>query len=436
MPELTHNSPILIVGGGTWGCSISLELARRGYQDVTVLDAYPIPAPISAGNDLNKIIEEDSPSVSDSDESYVWNRMHQLATKSWKTDSVYQPFYHPTGFVMAASQDDARHQIDAYMSSCRDKMRLLSSPAEFQNTMPDGILTGSFPNWKGVFREEGAGWVFARGALEAVRHEAAQLGVRFLTGAIKGNVQRLLYSSNDIIGAQTAEGREHRADRTILCAGANSDQLFDFERQLRPTAWTLAHIQMTETERTLWKELPVLFNSNLGFFIEPDAQNGELKIIDEHPGYCNFVKDPKTGDEKSIPFTKKQIPVQSEQKARQFLRETVPQIADRPFSFARVCWDADTPDRQFLIDQHPKYKSLVVAVGGSGNGFMMMPAVGTAVVDLIDGVIESRLKHAFRWRPETAVGRDWHDTQHRFGGDGTVRDFQKVYEWTNIGESE
>jgi sarcosine oxidase/L-pipecolate oxidase len=58
MSELTHNSPILIVGGGTWGCSISLELARRGYQDVTVLDAHPIPAPISAGNDLNKIIEE------------------------------------------------------------------------------------------------------------------------------------------------------------------------------------------------------------------------------------------------------------------------------------------------------------------------------------------------------------------------------------------
>lgn len=193
--------------------------------------------------------------------------MHQLAAKAWKTDSVYRPFYRPTGFIMASSQDDARHEVDGYMSSCRDKVRQLSSPSEFQNTMPDGILTGSFPNWKGVFREDGAGWAFARGALEAVRHEATRLGVRFLTGAIKGNVQRLLYSSTDIIGAQTAEGREHRADRTILCAGANSDQLFDFERQLRPTAWTLAHIQMTEEERTLWKDLPVLFNANLGFFI-------------------------------------------------------------------------------------------------------------------------------------------------------------------------
>lgn len=76
-----------------------------------------------------------------------------------------------------------------------------------------------------------------------------------------------------------------------------------------------------------------------------------------------------------------------------------------------------------------------MAVGGSGNGFMMMPAIGTSVVNLIEGAMESRLKHSFRWRPETAVGRDWCNTQNRFGGDGTVRDFQKVDEWTAIGES-
>lgn len=165
---------------------------------------------------------------------------------------------------------------------------------------------------------------------------------------------------------------------------------------------------------------------------EPDAQNGELKFVDEHPGYCNFVKDPKTGEERSIPFAKHQIPRDSELKAREFLRETVPQIADRPFSFARICWDADTPDRQFLIDHHPKYESLVVAVGGSGNGFMMMPAVGVAVADELEGILELKLKHGFRWRPETAVGRDLRDTQNRFGGDGDVRDFQKVEEWTHV----
>lgn len=56
--ELTKQSKILILGGGTWGCSTALHLTRRGYKDVTVLDAHPIPSPISAGNDVNKIVEQ------------------------------------------------------------------------------------------------------------------------------------------------------------------------------------------------------------------------------------------------------------------------------------------------------------------------------------------------------------------------------------------
>lgn len=58
MDPLTHESTILIIGAGTWGCSTALNLARRGYKHVTVLDMHQIPSPISAGNDVNKIVEE------------------------------------------------------------------------------------------------------------------------------------------------------------------------------------------------------------------------------------------------------------------------------------------------------------------------------------------------------------------------------------------
>jgi glycine/D-amino acid oxidase-like deaminating enzyme len=54
----THYPSILIIGGGTWGCATALQLVRRGYKSITVLDAHSIPSPISAGNDVNKIMEE------------------------------------------------------------------------------------------------------------------------------------------------------------------------------------------------------------------------------------------------------------------------------------------------------------------------------------------------------------------------------------------
>ena len=59
LAHLTHDSKILIIGGGTWGASTALSLTRRGYKNVTVLDPYAYPSPISAGNDVNKIVESE-----------------------------------------------------------------------------------------------------------------------------------------------------------------------------------------------------------------------------------------------------------------------------------------------------------------------------------------------------------------------------------------
>lgn len=58
MPScLTQDSSIFVVGGGTWGCSTTLHLLRRGYKNVTVFDPFPVPSAISAGNDINKVLE-------------------------------------------------------------------------------------------------------------------------------------------------------------------------------------------------------------------------------------------------------------------------------------------------------------------------------------------------------------------------------------------
>jgi len=56
---LTPDSKILVIGGGTWGASTALHLTRRGYKNVVILDAYAYPSPISAGNDVNKIVESE-----------------------------------------------------------------------------------------------------------------------------------------------------------------------------------------------------------------------------------------------------------------------------------------------------------------------------------------------------------------------------------------
>ncbi|CAG7924663.1 unnamed protein product [Penicillium olsonii] len=439
MPNNTLNptSSILIIGAGTWGCSTALHLARRGFTNVKVLDSFPVPSPIAAGNDINKIMEHKKLKSSSSDaRSIAYATCTRAALVGWTTDPIFMPYFHETGFIVAGDTPELIQLIkEEDFDKCEGNFDILESAEEFRRTMPPGVLTGDFPNWKGWMNRSGAGWVHARKAMISAYKEAQRLGVVFLTGSPPGNVETLVYEDGDVVGAQTEDGVIHHAQHTILAAGAGSDKLLDFKKQLRPTAWTLSHIRMTPEEAQKYRDLPVLFNVSKGFLIEPDEDKHELKICDEHPGYTNFVMDSDHQREmRSVPFAKTQIPLEAETRAREFLRDTMPHLADRPFSFARICWDADTVDRAFLIDRHPDHASLVVAVGGSRFGAMQMPNIGGFIADMLEGKLQKDLSEAFRWRPEIAVDRDWWSTQNRFGGPNKLIDFQdlKDGEWTNI----
>lgn len=226
---------------------------------MTVLDPYELPSPISAGNDVNKIIEEGSPEADDGS-NYVSQRILQVAYEGWINDAVFTPYFHNTGFIIAAHTPAGLEQLTKReLVHNKSEYEWLDNASDFKKTMPEGVLTGDFPNWKGGWKRKGAGWVFARGALMSAFREAQRLGVKFVTGD-SGNVTQLIEEGGDIRGVETKDGKRHQADLTILAAGANAPQLLDMKDQLRPTAWTLAHIKMTEEECKLYKDLPVLFN--------------------------------------------------------------------------------------------------------------------------------------------------------------------------------
>jgi sarcosine oxidase / L-pipecolate oxidase len=133
--------------------------------------------------------------------------------------------------------------------------------------------------------------------------------VDFVAGSPEGNVVKLIYSIVDVLGVVIENGIEHRTDRTIIVASVNAPQIFDFKNQLRPTAWIVALIPMTGEEAKLYKNLPVLFNIEKGFFIEPDEDKQEVKLCEEHPGYCNWRQAFTVGSYlQSVPVAKHEIP--------------------------------------------------------------------------------------------------------------------------------
>ncbi|KAH3941429.1 hypothetical protein HBH53_202370 [Parastagonospora nodorum] len=372
---------ILIIGAGTWGCSIALELARRGHTGITVLDGSDFPSSTSVGNHRN-VFAEEAPSQTN---------LHTLSLQKWRTDPLFSPFYHATPL------------------STGHKSRLASQSPSF--TPP----TSAFPSCLGVPNPRGYSWIDTRGVTTALRDEAAKLGVRFLCGK-EYEVTRLIYSTStpSLSGLSTSCNTTYLGKTVILAAGAYSTLLLDFEAQIVPRARGVAYISLEDGEA---KQIPldVLDTGR----IVVDGNRGEVQISDQHQGYINPVANTSTYTYASVPFARAQIPVEAEARVRGVLRETLPHLAARPFSHARLVWRADTRDGGVVIDKHPRLGNLVVAVGGRGE---VCPVVGGVVADLVEGREGCK---AMGWK-EGCEGRDiW---------EGGVVDIGDVAGWTRIGE--
>ena len=67
---------------------------------------------------------------------------------------------------------------------------------------------------------------------------------------------------------------------------------------------------------------------------------------------------------------------------RAFLNAHLPAV-NGPRRRGQVCTYTLTPDRHFILDQHPDHANVAVAAGFSGHGFKFAPVVGEIMADLV-----------------------------------------------------
>lgn len=435
---------ILIVGAGTFGLSTALEILRKGHKNLTLIDPYPIPSPLSAGNDVNKIFQ----SVVN---SKFYSNLSMESLKKWKNDKIYKDAYHETGIIYGASMKESYDEIqeqfemlqnDGYLinkdlellNNSNDFLKLIDNNNDLNNSINNLKLNDNnrFNNWKGYYQKKNCGWTFASLALKNVSLECIKLGAKIITD----NVTELIIDKgndyNKCLGIKTYSGLEILADKIIISAGANSVKLLDFENQLLAKCWTVGHIKLTKEEIDELKGSPVILNIDKGFVFEPDAF-GDLKFCNEFPGYINMERFKNFKNEISIPIYKDSIPKEAEIQMREFLKDVYPKLSNRSFNVAKICWCTDTVDRNFLIDEHPVIKNLVLGTGDSGQGFKYMPIIGEYIAQVVLNGVESipqDKRKAWRWRPETAKNRDIGALQQRLGGSNQVKDLKDISEWS------
>ncbi|PVI01887.1 FAD dependent oxidoreductase [Periconia macrospinosa] len=399
---------IVVGGGGTIGSSTALHLVRAGYtpSNITVLDTYPIPSAQSAGNDLNKIMGVRIRNPVD-------KQLSLEARDMWRNDELFKPFFHNVGRMDCAHTEHGIRELkEAYQALLDAKEGLeittewLDNEDEILKAMPL-LRRDQIKGWKAVFSKDG-GWLAAAKAINAIGEECKRKGVKFAFGGA-GSFKQPIFAADGTtcIGVESANGSKYYADKVVLAAGAWSPALVDLEDQCVSKAWVYGHIQLTPDEATEFKDRPVVYNGDIGFFFEPN-ESGIIKICDEFPGFTRFKKHRPFGASQvkriSVPRSAAKhptdtIPDVSDKSIKRAIGTFMPQFRDREVFNRHLCWCTDTCDAALLVCEHPRWKNFVLATGDSGHTFKLLPSIGKHVVELLEGNLAEDLMHAWRWRP-------------------------------------
>ncbi|KAJ5553522.1 hypothetical protein N7494_002900 [Penicillium frequentans] len=403
-----ENTKIIIVGGGgTMGSSTALHLLRSGYtpSNITVLDVYPIPSAQSAGHDLNKIMGialRNAPDL----------QLSLEALDMWRNDPLFKPFFHQVGMIDCSSSKEGIQGLERKYQALIDtgigleKTNFLLNGAEIAARVPP-FTEEQTKEWKGLYCGEG-GWLAAAKAINAIGEFLRSQGVNFGLGRA-GTFKRPLFAADGTTctGVETADGTKYYGDKVVLAAGAWSPTLVDLDDQCVSKAWVYAHIQLTPEEVSEYKDIPVVYDGEYGFFFEPN-ENGVIKVCDEFPGFSRFKQHQPYGASSpkliSVPRSHAKHPTDtypdaSEVTIRKAIARFIPQFKDKELFNRAMCWCTDTADANLLICEHPQWKNFILATGDSGHSFKLLPNIGNHVVELIEGSLSDELAYEWRWRP-------------------------------------
>ncbi len=375
---------IVIVGAGVFGLTAALDLRARGWH-VTVIDPGPVPTPTAASTDVSKVVRMDY----GADE--LWTELGRRSlTRWWEWNcEAGATLFHKDGFLVLSSgpMQPGGFEFESF--------KLLSSQGDSLQRLDSATVGRRFPAWAaekypdGYFNPAG-GWAESGKVVAWLALKARREGVLVIENCA---FARLRENGSRVVGAQAKDGREFRADLTLLATGAWTPTLLP---ELSDVMWAsgqpVLHFRVANPAEWQAPRFPVWAADigRTGWYGFPALADGTLKVANHGPGRRVHPDEPR------------EVWLGEEPRFRAFLRDTFPALADAPLSSTRLCLYCDTFDGSFWLDHHPRRPGLVVAAGDSGHAFKFAPVLGGLIAD----AVEQKLAGAFRrfaWRERTAV---------------------------------
>jgi sarcosine oxidase/L-pipecolate oxidase len=355
---------ILIIGGGLFGLTTALELRKRGYENITVLDRTLPPAQDASSIDISRLVR---PDYADPFYSRIAYEAMVLWGKEWGQ------YFHRSGLALIARADS-----HPYVDRCKRVLTELRKGVDSFDGVED--VRRRFPAFSGEpvcgYENMEAGWVDAEAVMRDLASKCADAGVSFIVGP-RGTVSSLAISNGKITGVRDHNGGYIPCDRAILAVGAWTGHLLDLQGAALATCQPVGYIQLSPEESEDLAGIPAALDFTSGVVVFPPTSKHVLKVMRHGYGYETSYPLSALGSDRqgyvsgprllSRPIKPQYIPTEADEALRDGLAQYLPQFKDRPWLQRTLSWYTDTANGNFIISYHPKASNLLLATGCSGQ---------------------------------------------------------------------
>ena len=341
-----------MVGAGCFGASLAHRLAGDGW-DVTLVEQERPGHPAASSGGPSRLIR----CAHGADAWYT--RSARRARELWRAleEESSRRLFLEVGVVWFA------RSAEGWEAAARDTLAAEGIPVEPLDPTDCAHLFPSFgaDDLELALWEPEAGVLLASSCVEALADRAVARGATLVRGRAEPRGRAV------VVG-----GRALEADHVVWACGAWLALLFPELVDLRVTRQEVAFFEPPPG----WSSPPLP-----GWVDFAESWYGCGAIGDRGMKVASDADGPPASPHDPLG----EISAAAEQRARDYLAQRFPALADAPRARSGACRYEATGDAEFIAAPHPEHQAVWLLGGGSGHGFKHGPALAEHVQALLEG---------------------------------------------------
>lgn len=371
---LKPGSKIVVVGAGAFGGWTAWFLLQAGYK-VTLIDCWGPGNSRSSSGDETRVIR----STYGNNEFYFDLNVRSLALWKEYENRWQKKFFHNKGVLWFCYSEESQIVDESLPYANKHGMMYQKlNTKELKQQYPQIDTSDLTHAWFDPY----GGCLRARESCQAVQKSFIEAGGIYIQDSAKPGK----YTNGIIEGVTLSNGNVVKADSYIFACGSWLGHLFPevLGNFITCSKQEVYYLGIPEKDANAFDSMPVwidLDGSDFYYGIPGNTYRGFKIGVDKRGETFN----PTTGNRIMNNDVFKN--------AMKFISHRFPDLKNAPLIENRVCPYENSPDGNFLFDQHPEASNLFFLGGGSGHGFKHGPALGELISKIIQG--ENEIPHLF-----------------------------------------